>query len=411
MLFASVLPVSAAAGTYAAPAERAAAWLESQQDASDGSWKDASAARTFLQTAEAVLALHQINRRRAPYYAGQTWIENHQAANLDTRARRMLVLRAAQSSADQDVSTLLTAVASPASGQSGWGLAQRYRAAPLDTALALDALRAVGASFSSAEAIAYLKAAQLTGTGNQGWAGADGGSTDAFTTARVVQALAAYKDSDPSLATPLANAVATLKSIVGTSSPAHIQAAAALSYLRVDPTSSDASVLLTALSGMQRADGGFDAGTLATGLIVQAFAAAEAADLQADRTRIDVTDAALRDAINAALGRGAMDQLNRGELAQLTTLDISNRGVTNLEGLQYATNLTTLYAANNTISDTTPIDALSNLTTRDLDGNPCAGCTTQVADGDVPIPAWALAMLGAALMGAVRGTGRQAQGT
>jgi hypothetical protein len=103
-----------------------------------------------------------------------------------------------------------------------------------------------------------------------------------------------------------------------------------------------------------------------------------------------------------------MDQLNRGELSQLTTLDISNSGVTSLNGLQYATNLTTLLAANNAISDTSPIAGLTGLVNKDLNGNPCSGCT-QVAsgNGDVPIPLWALGALGAMLMGAVGRAGRR----
>lgn len=398
----------AQAGAYATPSQRAADWLEAQQDVSDGSWRDTSEARTFLQTAEAVLALHQANCRRGPYYAGQTWIENHDPKNLDARARRLLVLRATQSSAQPDIDALLAAVSTPAAGQSGWGLAKRYRASPLDTALALDALRTVGASFNSAQAIAYLKAAQLTPAGDQGWPTAAGSATDAYTTARVIQALAPYKASDPTLNTPLANAVTTLKSKVGSSSAPHIRAAAALAYLRIDPASADAKTLLNSLATIQRADGGFDAGVFAAGLIVQSFVAAEGIDASTNRERVDVTDAALRQAINEALGRGSMDQLNRGELSQLTTLDISNRGVTSLNGLQYASNLTSLYAANNAISDISPIAGLTNLATTDLNGNPCSGCT-QVAsgNGDVPIPLWALGALGAMLMGAVNRASRR----
>ncbi len=401
LFFAAAAPVCA--GVYATPAQRAADWLETQQDASDGSWRDSSEAKTFLQTAEAVLALHQANRRRSAYYAGQTWIENHDPQNLDARARRLLVLRATQSSAQPDIDALLAAISSPAAGQSGWGLAQRYRAAPLDTALALDALRTAGAVFNSADTIAYLKNTQLIAAGDQGWPTAAGTTTDAYTTARVVQALAAYKASDPTLTTPLANAVATLKAKVATTSAPHVRAAAALAYLRMDPASTDAQTLLNSLTAIQRAtDGGFDAGVFATGLIVQSFAAAEGVDASASRERVDVTDAALRQAINEALGRGVLDQLNRGELSQLTTLDISNRGVTSLNGLQYATNLTTLNISNNNISDTSPIAGLTNLTN-------CTGCTTQVAnnDGDVPIPLWALGALGAALMGAVSRAGRR----
>ncbi|MEI7464954.1 MAG: hypothetical protein WCJ87_06385 [Burkholderiales bacterium] len=402
------LPHAAEAGPYATPSQRAAQWLETQQDRTDGSWADSSEARTFVQTAEAVLALHQANRRQAAYYAGQAWIENNDPKNLDARARRLLVLRATQSSAQQDIDSLLAAVTTPAAGQSGWGLAPRYRAAPLDTALALDALRTAGASFSSGPAIAYLKATQLAGANDQGWPIAAGTVTDAYTTARVVQALAAYRGADATLATPLVNAVNTLKLKVTAASAPHVRAATALAYLRVDANSSDARTLLNSLTSIQRADGGFDAGVFAAGLIVQAFSAAEGVDATTARERVDVPDAALRTAINEALSRGSMDQLNRGELSQLTTLDISNRGVTSLAGLQYATNLTSLNAANNAISDASPIAGLTNLTTRNLNGNPCAGCDTQVA-GDIPLPAWALVMLGAALLGVGGRTARTAR--
>ena len=397
------------AGTYATPAQNAAAWLESQQAASDGSWRDTSDARTYLQTTEAVLALYQVNRRRSAYYAGQTWIENHDPKNLDALARRLFVLRATQSSAQQDIDALLAAVSTPATGQTGWGLAKRYRASPLDTALVLDALRTAGASFSSSQAIAYLKATQLTATGDQGWATAAGTTTDTYTTARVVQALAAYKGSDGTLATPLANAIATLKAKVSTSTAPHVRAATAQAYLSMDPASNDAKTLLNSLVAIQRIDGGFDAGVFAAGLITQAFAAAEGVDASTSRQRVDVTDAALRTAINEALGRGAMDELNQGELSQLTTLDISNRGVASLNGLQYASNLNSLNASNNAISDTAPIANLASLTNKDLSGNPCSGCSTQVAssDGDTPLPFWALGLLGSALMGAISRTSRR----
>ncbi|RRS06038.1 hypothetical protein EIP75_00015 [Aquabacterium soli] len=404
-------PMSAHAGIYAGPAQNAAMWLESQQAKSDGSWRDSSESRTFLQTAEAVLALHQANRRNATYYAGQAWIENHDPQNLDARARRLLVLRATQSSAQQDIDALLAAVNTPAAGQSGWGLSKRYRSSPLDTALALDALRTAGATFSSAQAIAYLKSSQLTVSGDQGWAAATGTTTDAYTTARVVQALAAYKSSDTTLVVPLNNAVATLKTKVTASSAPHVRAAAALAYLRLDTASNDAKTLLNSLVTIQRPDGGFDSGVFATGLITQAFIAADGKDASTSRERVEVSDAALRTAINEALGRGAMDQLNRGELAELTSLDISNRGVTSLNGLQHAVNLTSLNASNNGITDTSPIAGLTNLTNTDISGNPCAepGCGTQVAsgDGDTPLPLWALGILGAALMGLIGRTGRR----
>jgi hypothetical protein len=389
------------AGAYADPIQNAAVWLESIQDSTDGSWLDTSESRTFLQTTEAVLALHQANRRSSAYYAGQTWIKNHDPRNLDARARRLVVLRTAQSSSQPDVDALLTAVSTPATGQSGWGLTKRYQASPLDTALALDALRQTNALFNSTQALAYLKSTQLSTAGDQGWPVGTGGTTDTFTTARVVQSLSGYKQADPSLTSPITNAINTLKTKVSVSSPPHIRAAAALAYLSVDPNSNDAKTLLNSLLALQRADGGFDAGVFTTGLIVQAFAAAEGKDNTNDREAVDVTDPNLRDAINQALGRASIAQLNRGELAQLTSLDISNREITSLNGLQYAVNLTTLIANNNQITDTSPISGLTNLANADLSGNPCTGCNNPVASNsaDVPLPLWALVALGAGLMG------------
>lgn len=52
-------------GAYA-DLDRAAAWLESQQDVSDSSWHDSSQPRTFLQTAEAVLSYDTFDRRMMP---------------------------------------------------------------------------------------------------------------------------------------------------------------------------------------------------------------------------------------------------------------------------------------------------------------------------------------------------------
>lgn len=393
----------AVAGPYATANQRAALWLESQQDTSDGSWHDTSPARTFLQTTEAVLALHLANRRGPAYYAGQTWIENHDPQNLDARARRLLVLRATQSSAQPDISALLQAVSIPATGQAGWGLTRQYQASPLDTALVLDALRTVNAGFDSSQAIAYLKATQLSPANDQGWPVGAGSTTDAFTTARVVLALAAYKATDTTLTAPLSNAVATLKTKVSASSAPHLRAAAALAYLRMDPGSSDARALLDSLVLLQRPDGGFAAGVFASGLIAQAFAEAEGAAAATSRERVNVPDTALRTAINQALGRSALDQLNRGELSQLTALDISNRGVTSLEGLQYASSLSTLNASNNAIADTSPIAGLTHLSNQDLSGNPCAGCDPNYAGGDTdaPLPAWSLIALGLGLTGAV----------
>ena len=77
----------------------------------------------------------------------------------------------------------------------------------------------------------------------------------------------------------------------------------------------------------------------------------------------------MRRAINVALGRGALDALNRGDLAQLTTLDASNLGITDLTGLEWAVNLVHLDVSDNQIVSLDPIASLS-LETLDTSGNP-----------------------------------------
>ena len=54
----------------------------------------------------------------------------------------------------------------------------------------------------------------------------------------------------------------------------------------------------------------------------------------------------------------------------LTTLDASNRGISDLGGLHYATNLTGLNLDSNALTDITPIAGLTNLTELDLASNP-----------------------------------------
>ncbi|HEX5221480.1 MAG TPA: immunoglobulin domain-containing protein [Verrucomicrobiae bacterium] len=61
--------------------------------------------------------------------------------------------------------------------------------------------------------------------------------------------------------------------------------------------------------------------------------------------------------------------LTLADLQSLARLSIRNRGVTNLFGLQFATNLTILDASENQISDLTPLQTLIQLSSLELDDN------------------------------------------
>lgn len=391
-------PVSA--GVYEVPSQKAAEWLESQQDVSDGSWGTTPALKQ-LNTVAATRALHALNHRNAAYFAGLAWIKNHDSGNNDYLARRAVLLMETGASISVDAWKLLASQRTAFPGNNGWGVTAAYNGSALDTALALQAVKAAGLAVDTTSAIAYLKTSQLTGT-DKGWSISQNGTSDATTNAQVIIALSPYLPNDTTLATPLANAATTLGTQVGDTSPVQLRALAAQALLLRDPASSKGMTLLNGVSEQQGANGDWGGDVYATAGALQAMALAEGRDIAAQRVRVAMPDGILREAVNLALGRGALDQLNRGELARLTSLDISNLGVTSLAGLEYATNLTSLHAAGNSIADTTPISDLVALTDLDLNGNPCPGCT-QVAsnDGDVPLPGWALVLLGSSLLGAI----------
>ena len=76
-------------------------------------------------------------------------------------------------------------------------------------------------------------------------------------------------------------------------------------------------------------------------------------------TAVDIPDPNLRAAIETDLGKAEGDSITPSEIATLTRLEASEAGISNLTGLEHATNLTVLKFDNNSISD---ISALANLT-------------------------------------------------
>ena len=103
-------------------------------------------------------------------------------------------------------------------------------------------------------------------------------------------------------------------------------------------------------------------------------------------TEVSIPDDSLRVAVTQELwhlsAAGKLDiptgsnPLTTANLAKIKVLDASGKGITNLEGLQHATNLDTLYLANNTwIRDVTPLAGLTGLKWLDLSRNKIADVT------------------------------------
>ena len=93
---------------------------------------------------------------------------------------------------------------------------------------------------------------------------------------------------------------------------------------------------------------------------------------QPDRV-VDIPDAGLRAALEAALDKESDAPIMRTEIESLTSLDASNRGIRNPGALYYATNLTSLNLTDNEITDTLNLRHLTQLVRLELAGNKLTG--------------------------------------
>ena len=95
---------------------------------------------------------------------------------------------------------------------------------------------------------------------------------------------------------------------------------------------------------------------------------------------VDIPDANLRTAIESALGIAPGGTITAEAMATLTTLEARDGGISNLTGLEYATNLTVLGLDDNNISDITAVTGLTNLTLLVLRGNSIEDLSPLVAN-------------------------------
>lgn len=380
-------------GAYEGNIAQAVQWLTGQQNA-DGSW-GSDATGKFINTVEAVQALRAAGHRNSAYFRGVAWLENHSADNSDFLSRRALALGTHGDDLSAAISRLENDQNTSIPGREAWGVSSAYIRSPLDTALVLNTLGAFSSDADIGAAITYLKSSQLTGT-DKGWPVGLETASDAFSTAMIIKALVPLQTQDPSLSVNIANGVAALSGKVNGASPLYLQALAAHAALVANNTSV-AQPLLANLQAAQGGDGNWSANIYQTTLAMRAFAAADGTDGGANLTPVLIPDATLRAAINAALGRSAMDQIDRAELARLTTLNGANKGIADLTGLEWAVNLATADLRNNKITSTTALSHLTHLTNLQLEGNPVYVAQT---DGDVPtLPEWGMILMACLLIG------------
>ena len=87
---------------------------------------------------------------------------------------------------------------------------------------------------------------------------------------------------------------------------------------------------------------------------------------------VDITDDNLRAAIENELGKASGDPITPADMRDLTELEAPNSDITDLTGLEGATNLIRLNLFGNSISDLSPLKKLTNLAYIDLANNSIA---------------------------------------
>lgn len=353
----SALGAPAVAGPYDTAMSNGSAWLLQQRNVVDGSWGSEDTLK-YTHTSEAVLALAALNRKDAIYYGGVSWLSNHLPANLDASARKILTLSTVGGSVGADVQKIKAGQQTVIGGNNGWGLSSLYSGAPLDTGLALQALKLQNIAAPAPTAVAYLIGAQLSGT-DGGWALGQETISDPFTTAQVIIGMKPFSGINVGAPNSIARGLTALNAKVNSDSPVPQIAIAIVANLRNDPASAFAASLLAALTRQQATNGSWSNNSYSTALALRALAVASGRDLQDQQQVVNIPDSNLRAAINGALGRSALDAITAGQLQQLTSLSLSGKGISNLTGLELATGLTFLDLSNNPIDSYSPISGLA----------------------------------------------------
>ena len=92
-------------------------------------------------------------------------------------------------------------------------------------------------------------------------------------------------------------------------------------------------------------------------------------DAPAPAQTVNIPDANLRTAIESALDKASGATITTADMARLIRLDASNSNISDLTGLENATNLTELHLWDNNITDLSALTGLTNLTQLRLDHN------------------------------------------
>ncbi len=365
-LVVAVLHPPPAAGVYSDAVvldalQRGATWLLYQQNV-DGSW-GTTAAEQMLYTSDAVRALRAMNIFGPQYVSGVVWLANHRTTNSDFAARRLLALTPYRATLTSERAALEAAKVGTAPGITlvGWGLTGRYRADPLDTALATLALGSSDPFSFLVNLAAFdgLASSMVASTWTIGQPDAvlpfrgDLPTTIAVATAiracltgaGLTRCRELVDNTLPAVETVLANYTYSNS----------LERGLIAGYFAVFRDTAPPPIPLVQIGSMingllssQQGDNSWDGDVLTTTTALQALARWLCLERAGAATPVTISSAALRDAVNRSLDHHAMDVVTRGDLWRLTALDLAYASTAgSLADLAEAGNLTALDVSGN----------------------------------------------------------------
>ncbi|MGM1049200.1 MAG: leucine-rich repeat domain-containing protein [Bacillota bacterium] len=117
-------------------------------------------------------------------------------------------------------------------------------------------------------------------------------------------------------------------------------------------------------------------------LVILVSLPAEASMEQAS-LEVSFQDEQLEQAIKQILKKDENAAVMQKDMKSLTLVDLSNRGIKSIQGLQYASNLTHLDLSNNEIDDIMPLKPLTKIRELDISGNQIASIQDLSAMTDI----------------------------